>query len=362
MKVLLTSASFAASYGGPAYSVRRLAEELAVAGLNVGIWAPDGSAARFGAKTVREECREPRPRELTGPLAAAIGTFGIPDLFHDSGLWWRHNREIAAAAGRYSKPLVVSVRGMLEPAALKHRAWKKLIAWHLYQKRILNHAAALHVTGDLEAENVCALGLQPQVACIPNGLTVPAHYPARDPGASKRVVFLGRLHPIKGLPMLIEAWARIRPPDWALEIAGPDEDGHLCTLQAQVEALGLKGAVQFTGAVRGSEKQALLARANVFVLPSYSENFGLAAGEALAAGVPVIASKGTPWAALETEHCGWHVATSVDGLEAGLRMAFGTSAEILIAMGRRGHAYVLRTFSWRRAAEEMRQIYQRVLT
>lgn len=359
MKILLSSASFLPSYGGPAYSVRSLADRLARNGLDVAIWAPDGSASLATTRTdpaVEVACG------LHGPLDQVLSTFGMPDIFHDSGLWWRHNRAINAAAGRFRRPVVVSVRGMLEPAALKHRGWKKWIAWRLYQRRNLETAAALHVTSDLEAGNVRALGLGPEIICIPNGITVPDLCPAYVPALKqKRVVFLGRIHPIKGLPMLLDAWARIRPTEWTLEIAGPDEGGHRAALEDQVVRLSLGSSVFFADPVGESGKSAFFERASVFVLPSHSENFGVAAGEALAAGVPVIATRATPWSALEAEACGWHVATSVEGLEHGLSKAFSTSPEELIAMGRRGHKYVAETFSWNRVGHEMTALYRRLL-
>lgn len=359
LKLLLSSASFSPSYGGPAYSVLGLAQSLAKRGMTVAVWSPDGSAPTATMQAMDDA--SDGVVALRGSFQSALSSFGAPDVFHDSGLWWGHNREIAKTARRLGRPLVVSLRGMLEPAALKHRSWKKRIAWHLYQRRNLENAAALHVTGDLEAKNVRVLGLRPEIICIANGLFVPKQCPDRDRAQLKRVVFLGRLHPIKGLPMLLEAWARIRPPDWSLEIAGPDEGGHRRVLEDHVIALALDKAVCFTGAVSGEEKKALFARGSLFVLPSLSESFGVAAGEAMAAGLPVIATHGTPWAALETEGCGWHVATSVDGIEGGLRRAFSVPEEELIAMGQRGHRYAARAFSWDRVAGEMATLYQRLM-
>jgi glycosyltransferase involved in cell wall biosynthesis len=356
LKILLSSASFALEYGGPAYSVRALANHLVRCGLDVAIWAPDGSAPKVDAPADASG----GALALQGTLSEALSVFGAPDLFHDSGLWWRHNRAVASTARRISRPVVVSTRGMLEPAALHHRAWRKRIAWHAYQRRHLERAAAIHVTGELEGENIRALGLGTKIVRIPNGVSVPERCPFRAPSNSKRMTFLGRLHPIKGLPLLIEAWGRIRPTDWILEVAGPDEGGHRRALEDQVTALALQGAVTFTGPADDSGKRALLARTTVLALPSYSESFGVVVGEALGDGIPVIATHGTPWAALETTGSGWHVPGSVDGLEYGLRNVFATPTQELIAMGQRGHAYVVRTFSWPGVAKEMADLYQSI--
>lgn len=350
MNVLLTCASFSPAYGGPAYSVRALAQNLASSGCTVGLWAPDGSA-------VSRNGDDKNLRECDGSLQDAVAAFGTPDLFHDSGLWWRHNWDISRMARRLGKPLVVSVRGMLEPAALRHRAWKKHIAWPLYQRGILQGAAALHVTSDLEQRNVEAFSLRPVAVNIPNGVSVPDVCPPRAHDREKTAVFIGRLHPIKGLPDLLQAWARIRPADWSLHIAGPDEDGYRARLEELVAALDLARVVRFLGAVGAERKAEILKAASLFVLPSLSENFSVAAAEALAVGVPLLATVGTPWSAIEHEGCGWHVATGVDGLEQGLRDAFTASNETRAAMGLSGHAYVAREFAWPRVTQSMRTLY-----
>ena len=160
--------------------------------------------------------------------------------------------------------------------------------------------------------------------------------------------------------MLLEAWARVRPIGWHLQIAGPEESGHRKILEEIVRLRGLASDVELIGPVDGVEKSHLFARASLFVLPSYSESFGVAVGEALAEGIPVIATQGSPWSSLISERCGWHVEATVDGLEQGLREAFSHSQEQLKDMGRRGHAYVARSFSWSRVTDEMVELYQSI--
>jgi glycosyltransferase involved in cell wall biosynthesis len=362
MKILLTSASFRPSYGGPAYSVRSLAEHLSTIGHEIAIWAPDGSAVLEASSGGRCSDLGDSTLGYTGRLSDVLSNFGLPDIFHDSGLWLPHNHAISRRARLAKRPVVVSVRGMLEPAALRHRSWKKRLAWHLYQRRNLEAAAALHVTGDLEAQNVGTLGLRSRIVCIPNGIEVPAGPRELRPTRQRKLVFLGRMHPIKGLPMLLEAWSRVQPVGWTLEISGPDENGHRKVLETIIAAQGLAGSVVLRGPVRGQEKTSFLKEASIFVLPSHSENFGVAAGEALAAGVPVIATKGTPWSALEVENCGWYVETSVKGIEGGLRRALALTQGELMEMGRRGRAYVERAFSWDRVAEDMEALYRSILS
>jgi glycosyltransferase involved in cell wall biosynthesis len=356
MKILFSSASFAGHYGGPAYSVSRLAAELGELGANTAIWAPDGSAEEAAIPTNAPVHR------LSGSLETAVRKFGQPDVYHDSGIWLSHNHAIAKRARRERRPLVVSVRGMLEPWALAHKKWKKQLAWILYQRRDLRSAHALHVTSETEAAHLGALDIGPRIVQAPNGIDLPHSRPAQDVADQpRRVAFLGRLHPVKGLPILIEAWSRAQVPGWQLEIGGPDENGHRGELEKLAVRLGVRGSVLFTGHVTELEKSAFFSRAAVFALPSYSENFGISAAEALAHGVPVIASKGTPWAGLVSERCGWHVETSVSGFEQALRAAITTDHRTRTTMGQRGRAYVERAFSWHAAALQIWQLHQEVI-
>ncbi|MFZ1103737.1 MAG: glycosyltransferase [Hyphomicrobiaceae bacterium] len=222
MRALLVSASFHPRYGGPAFSISGLAHGLAEGGVEVAIWAPDGSAATTpllarDCKVVRAVCALPRLLHEIGPL----------DIIHDSGLWLPHNHRLAALARHRRITRIVSTRGMLEPWALAHKGWKKRVAWAAYQRRDLARAAALHATAPTEARNLAALGLRPPVYTIPNGLDLPENLVRESCAQGLRTaLFIGRLYPVKGLPMLIEAWAQVRPPGWRLQIAGPDETGH----------------------------------------------------------------------------------------------------------------------------------------
>ncbi len=349
MKVLFSSASFKASYGGPAYSVARLAAALDDLGAEVAIWAPDGSAPEAGAAG--------GATALEGNLADALTRFGDPDVFHDSGLWLGHNHAIAARARRHGKPLFVSTRGMLEPWALRHRAWKKKLAWALYQRRDLASASGLHVTSSTEENSVAALSLGPPIILAPNGVDL---LPVAGPATiERRIAFLGRLHPVKGLPLLIEAWGRVGQDGWTLEIAGPDEDDYRVELEHLIGKA--RGDIRLIGPLRGKHKSDWLRRSHVFVLPSHTENFGLAAAEALALEVPVIASKGTPWSALGPEGCGWHVETSVDGLSAALEQALALGPDERQAMGQRGRAFVERAFTWQQTARTLWAAYKEAI-
>jgi hypothetical protein len=113
MKLFLASASLLPTYGGPAYSVSRLALALTEVGVEVGLWAPDQSAA-----TTPLLPRASAVQRLTGTAAEALGHFGHTDVLHDNGIWWSHNHQLATIAAARGMPRIVSTRGMLEPWAV----------------------------------------------------------------------------------------------------------------------------------------------------------------------------------------------------------------------------------------------------
>ena len=361
VKVFVAGTSFKAAYGGPAYSVSRLAAALAEDGMKVGLWAPDGSA--MDAPIALEPGVEP----LAGSLDAAFQSFGAPDLVHDNGLWLAHNHRLATLAHRRRIPRIVSTRGMLEPWARKHKGLKKSVAWPLYQRRDLARCAMLHATTLAEADNLRAFSIGVPVTVIPNGADIPDATKLetlRQTSAStplRTAVFLGRLYPVKGLPMLVEAWRRVRPSGWRLRIAGPDEAGHRAEIARAVRDAGLDEVIAFEGPVTGDAKTELFASADLFILPTHSESFGMAIAEALAHGVPVLTTEAAPWPELESSNSGWRVAATVEGVTTGLRESTRHSRESLRQMGGNGREFVSERLDWRRIAIQFRDAYRSVL-
>jgi glycosyltransferase involved in cell wall biosynthesis len=354
VNVLLASASFRSAYGGPAYSVSRLAAALATAGARTGIWAPDGSAPDLESDlggVVR----------LAGDLESAIARFGSPGIVHDSGIWLPHNHALAIWAARRRVPRVVSTRGMLEPWARRHKVWKKRIAWASYQRRDLRSAHLLHATSEPEAQNLRALDLGP-VEIIPNGVELPVSLPPRTASADglRTALFLGRIYPVKGLPMLVEAWSQVRPRGWRLEIAGPDEGGHQAEVASLVRRAGLEEVIRFRGPLSGSAKRETLATADLFVLPSHSESFGIVVAEALGHATAVLTTTAAPWPQIEAHNAGWRVTPTVSGLAAGLQLATSTRREGLWEMGHRGRELVLAEYGWDRIAARFIRCYEQL--
>ena len=338
---------------------------LADAGTEVGLWASDGSADFTPLLPATS-----RVQRIVGTVSEALDRFGEPDILHDNGIWLLHNHQLAALAEKHSIPRVISTRGMLEPWALGHKRLKKKLAWWLYQRHDLQQACCHIATGKTEAENLQRLGLGVSIATVPNGVDVAEErLGAVDlesqktvrRGRTRTALFLGRIYPIKGLPMLIDAWVRVRPDGWRLRIAGPDEAGHRKQVESAVSAAGLGEVVSFTGPVEPQMKKSVFLGADLFVLPTHSESFGMVVAEALAHSLPVLTTTAAPWSILRERGCGWSVDPTVDGITEGLRQATGMETEALGEMGRKGRALVIEKFSWRSIADLMLSTYEKVM-
>ena len=290
---------------------------------------------------------------------------GGASLIHNHGLWLPVNHWAIDAGRRYRIPVIMQPHGMLEPWSLKHKAFKKRIAMALFQRRDLVTSEMMIASSSVEYENVRKLGFRQPVAIIPNGVELAAHGNTDDAAPApldreRTVLFLSRVHPVKGLLNLVQAWARIAPLGWKLRIAGPDEGGHLEKVLGTVRRLGMNDSVEYMGEANSERKSALYRRADLFVLPTFTENFGVVVAEALAYGVPVITTRGAPWGDLITQGCGWWVDIGVAPLEQALREAMSLSDDERRMMGARGREYV-RRYDWGTIARQTAEVYRWVL-
>ncbi|WP_162527451.1 glycosyltransferase [Casimicrobium huifangae] len=286
-----------------------------------------------------------------------------PSLIHNHGLWVPLNHWAGSMGRRIGIPVIVQPHGMLEPWALNHKAWKKKLAMALFQRRDLEFASLLVATSSVEYENIRKLGLRQPVAIIPNGVDLPTEAFQKTVLLQDRqrvALFLSRVHPVKGLFNLVQAWARLAPVGWRLCIAGPDEAGHLKEIMSLVHQLGMQDSIEYVGPVLGAAKSALYNAADVFVLPTFTENFGVVIAEALAHGLPVITTRGAPWADLEKFRCGWWVGMGVDPLVHALREAMALGDDQRSAIGARGREYV-RRYDWDDIALQTINVYRWVL-
>lgn len=365
MTVLHLAGSLSRNAGGLYYSVRKLCQHLhkgvvnvQVAGCQDAHFAADAPA---WAPVVATVFPAYGPTRFSPALRLFVAESGA-QLLHQHGLWL-HLSRIAFRCRKQGKTTVVSPRGMLEPWAWRHSAWKKRPIWWLWERRNLASASAIHATSEMEAKNIRALGIQTPIAVIPNGMEMPENLPVKptDPNRTKQALFVSRIHPKKGLLNLVQAWALVRPQGWRMIVAGPDENNHQAEIQKAVHQAGLLDAFTFPGPVYDQKKFNLYANSDLFILPTFSENFGLVIAEALACGTPVITTTGTPWEELPQNRCGWWIEPTAEALANTLAAAAALADGERQAMGQRGQSLVKDKYAWPKIASEMKSIYEWVL-
>lgn len=357
---------------GTAYSVPALCRGLSAAGGEVVMFTAGAPLVERRSGFTHERIALDHPGlplvhrlKLSRGIARRVEA-GRFDVVHGHGLWEMPLIHADAGARRTGAPHVIAPRGMLSPAALAFSRGRKRLFDALVQRRVLERAALFHATSEEEVEDIRRYRLTAPVAVVPNGIDVPDLAPApgggADGGEGTLVLSLGRIHPKKGLDRLVRAFALVEAAfaDASLLIAGPDAGGHADALRALAADLGTR-RVRIRGPVYGAEKDALYARADLFVLPTLGDNFAMTVAESLAAGTPVIASRGAPWSGLARERCGWWVDHGPGPLAAALAEALALPADERRAMGRRGREWMLRDFAWSALAARMESAYRWLL-
>jgi poly(glycerol-phosphate) alpha-glucosyltransferase len=313
--------------------------------------------------------------ELRAALATRVSEVSV---LHVHGLWMYPGVLGRHLSRRFGAKRIVSPHGMLEPWALQNSRWEKRLAGWVFENRNLRTAYCVHALCQREADNLRHYGLRNPIAVIPNGVDMSAFQDppgrvvlkARFPALRGRrwVLFLSRIHPKKGLPHLLRAWASVQHSqlstlnpqhsDWLLVLAGPDELGHESEMKRLADELGLERSVLFTGPLHGTDKLAALGGAELFVLPSFSEGFSMAVLEAAAAGLPVLLTPQCNFPELVRAGGGVEVTPDVAGCAAGLRHLLGLTDAERRAMGQRGKELVAGSYTWPRIAEQMAGVYR----
>ena len=373
----------AVRYGGPIRSVHSLCRELAVRGHDVHVFTtsvdgPGNSAVPLGrpvdvegvqvtyfpSSVLRRLYWSPPMRQA---LQAQVGGFDLVHV-HAVFLWptWAGAR--AARARRL--PYVVSPRGMLVPELIRRKSrWVKQAWIALIERRNIEAAAVVHTTSTVEAEHLRAFGWSlPPVATIPHGVDDPP-----PPSGAKLsadvisavaqgpiVLALGRISWEKGLDRLIAALPLVGTAK--VVIAGADAGGYVDQLWAEARRLGVADRViMLPRFIDGADKEALFGAAQVFAMTSLSENFGLAAFEAMRRGVPVLATPDVGMAEIVREiTAGVVVDPSPSGIASGLNSLLSDAAASR-AMGEAGRSHVVAHYSWQAVAHRMEELYSSVL-
>jgi glycosyltransferase involved in cell wall biosynthesis len=286
-----------------------------------------------------------------------------PQVIHINGCWNNYVHRMAKWCRSNHVPYILSPHGAWTQWAMNFRAWKKRVAWWLFQKADASGASGFHVTVTSETSDVRRLGFSQPVTVAPLGIRISEKMGGNPPMVSRNKVllYLGRLHRKKNIHRLIAVWKglpRDMRSDWKLVIAGktgPDNPEYLTQLQELAD-----GDCQFVGEVTGISKDMLYCQARLCILPSFSENFGVVVLEALASGTPVIATTGTPWAALKENNCGWWVEPTEADLLQALSIAMSLPDARLQEMSQSARSYVEANFSWRKSTERLLEAYEQL--
>jgi glycosyltransferase involved in cell wall biosynthesis len=368
--------AIAPEWGGPARSVPNLSLELAKLGIRVTLLFAD-----IGERYQPPEL--PAHRNLTCVSLPAKIVIGLKPawitgfkrtlkelchtsdqvIIHDHGIWLPHNGVVARVSRELGVPLIVAPRGMLEPRALQYRKWRKLIAWNLWQDKWISRADLIHATSRGEADHLLKKNLGKPIVILSNGTQLPDLRRKQDiiPNRKRRLLFLSRIHPEKGLINLVNAFKSIHPTDWELIIAGYDELNHQKEVQKEVDTAGLSNSVRFLGPVGNEEKWQVYRDSDVFILPSFSESFGIVVVEALASGLPVITTTRTPWTEIPEYDCGWFVDPGEQEIARAMQEAVDMTDQQRYEMGLRGRNLVKQNYTWSAIARRTKDVYSRIL-
>lgn len=387
MKILHVIANLAPRYGGPSKACVEMARATARLGHQVSIFTTnqdgpteldvpvDRPVFKDSVEIRYFPIQFPRFFSTSWPMARALQDI-LPefDIVHIHSLYLFHGAVAAYYCRKYGIPYLIRPHGTLDPYLYKRHRLRKNIVESLFENRNLQHAAAIHFTTEEEKELA-----QPYVfgipgIVIPNGIDISEYENLPDAGTfrtqypelkdKKIVLFLGRLNFKKGLDILTQAFAMVaeKREDVRLVIAGPDNDGYGKQVKSWLQETGVLDRVLFTGMLQGRDKLAALRDADLFVLPSYSENFGIAVVEAMASGIPVVISdKVNIWREVKKYGAGKIVSCDAEQFAEAIIEILQNDDQTR-RMGENGRELVSDFFQWDKIAVRLEEEYGKILS
>jgi len=375
LKVLQITPSFypARVYGGPIESVYQLCCHLSREGCEVRVLTTDANGLSAVLNVVKGReieigeglrvryCRRLIRHSVSPTLLRFLPSYlKWADVVHLTAVYSFPTIPTLLACKILDKPVIWSPRGALQRWKGSTRVQIKSV-WESVCRIIIPQKLVLHVTSQEEAGESLEKFPKLKTCIIPNGVTIPVEVTHHISNGSLRLLYLGRLHPIKGIENLLEA-CKIFSSDpemvWSLTIAGAGDPIYSEHIRIKIKEWALSENVKMIGEVKGDSKQKVFENMDVVIVPSYAENFGMVVAEALAHGVPVIASKGTPWKRLEEIGCGFWVDNDPRSLVEAIERI---SKLPLRDMGQRGREWIEREFDWPIVTEKMIRLYQSLM-
>jgi len=386
MRIIHVIANLAPRYGGPAKACVEMARAVARLGHEVKIYTtnqdgPGELAVPLGRPLIQDgveiryyPIQPPRFWGTSWPMARALaGGIREADLVHIHSLYLFHDLIAGHYCRSYGVPYLVRPHGTLDPYLYRRHRWRKYVMEAAFENRNIRRAAALHFTSE-EEERLARphIGDVPGVV-VPLGvdlrefqdLPAPGRFRERFPeiGHKEIILFLGRINFKKGLDLLVQAMARVlrKRRDLHLVVAGPDDDGWGARVKGWLQQEGIADCATFTGMLLGEEKLAALRDARIFVLPSYSENFGMAVIEAMACGLPVVISDQVN-ICREVEAAGAGLVTPCEAVQTATAMLeLLDNPELAGRVGQNGIKLVREQFQWTTIAITLEKTYKKII-
>lgn len=288
------------------------------------------------------------------------------DIIHQHGVWLR-NSELSIYGGKNNIPIIIQPHGYLEPYSLNMSSFKKRVMYNLFEKINLSNSSLLVGCSVREVKHLKYLFPNKDIAILPNGVwhSFLTHPVTKTPDKIKnRLLFLSRIHPSKGIERLLLAFSKLKEKtinDWEIVIAGAGDINYIKSLEKKIFELNINNSVVFYGAVFGDEKIKLFDSSDLFVLPTYTENFGIVVAEALARSIPVLTTEGAPWEMLTEMNCGFWVENNQKGIDKGLSMALSLPRKELKIMGENGKRFVELNYVWENIGIKTIEMYRWII-
>ncbi len=272
-------------------------------------------------------------------------------------------------ARKVGVPYAVRPMGHLCLWSMRQRSWMKRLQLAFQTRQNIDGAAFIHTTSRMEAEETAELGFRSRYLVLPHGVPIPSKIVgAREklrtelgyPQETPVIVFMSRFHPKKGIELLLEACQKVSQ-DFRLILAGSGDEAYATALKERIAELGLESRVNWYGFAEGARKWRLLQGADLFALPSYSENFGIAVLEAMSCGLPVVISDRVALAEKVAEYgLGSVVPTDVGAIASAISQLLDSPTE-RAQLGARSRQVALEQFSWPAAARRLITAYEESL-
>ena len=387
VRVLHVIPSISTGEGGPSAAIRLMSAELKQAGVDVHVATTDDDGPRQ-----RLDVAHGTPVQMDGmtvfffPKQLQFYKISLPfsrwldahvheyDLVHIHALFSFTSVVAARIAFRHRVPYIIRPLGLLNSYGMtQRRPWLKSLSMRWLDGPALARAACVHFTSHEEQHEASMTGLKMRPAVIPLGIDLtpfespadPRHFLAQFNECNNRtiILFMSRLDPTKGMEILLDAFVSVLAsnPSARLVVAGKGDAAYESSLRERADRLGISSEITWTGFISGTLKLSAFAAASVYVLPSFSENFGIAAVEALAAGLPCILSEHVAIASTQVRQADAGIVTACDAnaLTTAINKVL-TDSDLRATLGNRARALAFDQFSARSMGLSLVALYEEI--